>query len=116
MKNEELEELGQELANKMSKLINYSGGAGQKAFLDKMSRDHRTLQQSFNRLCLQRLEDVAEKKGPMHIDARNEMSQKIAEKMMKGFIRIIAEEQNLSEEEIVKNWDIYKPSKWLSHI
>lgn len=113
MTTSELKEKGKNAAREVSNIVNYSGGAGIEGFLDEMSRDHRTLQQSFTRMCLQWLEQVAERKGPQFLDRRNEDSQKIATQLMKGFIKIIAVQQNVSEEEIGKNWDVYKPSKWL---
>lgn len=116
MTTQELQENGKELAGKITDLVNYSGGQGTDAFLEQMGREHRTLQQSFTRLCLQWLEQVAERKGPQFLDARNEASQKIAEQMMDGFIKIIAVQNNVSEDEIRANWDVYKPSKWLPHI
>jgi len=115
MKNEQKEK-GEELATEMARLVNYSSGDGSKAFIDKMSREHRTLQQSFTRMCLEWLEQVAEKEGPQFVDPRNADSQKTATRIMKGFVRIIAEEQNISENEVIKNWEIYKPSKWLRFI
>ena len=81
-----------------------------------MSREHRTLQQSFTRMCLQWLEQVAERKGPQFLDARNEASQKITSQMMEGFIKQVAFERNIPTEDIKNNWEIYKPSKWLPHI
>lgn len=116
MTTDELKQKGIDAANAVSNIVNYSGGAGTNAFLEQMSRDHRTLQQSFTRLCLQWLEQVAERKGPQFTDARNETSQEIAEKIMNGFAENIAKEQNISVEEIKKNWDTYRPSKWLPHI
>ena len=116
MKIEELQDKGKELANEMARLCNYPSGQGQAAFIERMSTEHRTLQQAFTRLCLQWLEQVAERKGPQFTDLRNESSQDISEKMMNGFIQIIADQQNISVEEVKKNWDIYRPSKWLPYI
>lgn len=113
MTTQELQENGKELAGKITDLVNYSSGQGTDAFLEQMSREHRTLQQSFTRMCLQWLEQVAERKGPQNVDGRNEASQKIAEQMMNGFIKTIAVQNNVSEDEIRANWDVYKPSKWL---
>ena len=116
MTQDELQENGKELAGKITDLVNYSGGQGQEAFLEQMSREHRTLQQSFTRMCLQWLEQVAERKGPQFLDARNEASQKITSQMMEGFIKQVAFERNIPTEDIKNNWEIYKPSKWLPHI
>lgn len=116
MTTDELKEKGINAATAVSNIVNYSGGTGINAFLEQMSKDHRTLQQSFTRMCLQWLEQVAERKGPQFTDLRNEKSQQISEQLMDGFIKIIAVQQNVSEDEIRNNWDIYKPSKWLPHI
>lgn len=131
MTTSELKQQGRNAAKEVSNIVNYSG-AGIEGFLDEMGRDHRTLQQSFTRLCLQWLEQVAERKGPQFTDARNETSQKIAEKVIgnsevlpsqqllqqlfDNFAQQIAVEQNVSVEEVKQNWDVYKPSKWLPHI
>lgn len=127
MTTDDLKEKGRNAAKQVSDIVNYSSGSGTDAFLEQMSREHRTLQQSFTRMCLQWLEQVAERKGPQNVDGRNEASQKIAEKligeslpsqqileqMMDGFIKTIAVQNNVSEDEIRANWDVYKPSKWL---
>lgn len=116
MKQDELKEKGRNAAIQVSDIVNYSGGQGTDAFLEQMSREHRTLQQSFTRLCLQWLEQVSERKGPQFLDARNEASQKITSQMMEGFIKQVAFERNIPIEDIKNNWKIYKPSKWLPHI
>jgi len=120
MTTEELKEKGKNTARGISDIVNYSSGTGIEGFFEEvnneMSKDHRTLQQSYTRMCLQWLEQVAERKGPQFTDARNESSQKISEQLMDGFVKTIANQQNISEEEVRKNWDVYKPSKWLPHI
>lgn len=136
MTQSELKQQGKEAAQAVSNIVNY-GGTGVQGFLEEMGRDHRTLQQSFTRLCLQWLEQVATRKGPMFIDPRNEASQKVAEKLIGNpeilpsqtmfeqmflqqlfdqFAEKVAADQGIPVEEVKKNWDIYKPSKWLPHI
>ena len=107
---------GTEAAGAISLLCNYSGNEGADAFLEMMSRDHRTLQQSFTRLCLEWLEQVAERQGPQYVDARNEDSQRIAQQLMQGFIAQVAEKNKITVKEVMDNWDIYKPSKWLGYV
>jgi hypothetical protein len=46
-------------------------------------------------------------------DGRNEATKQVAKRLMKGYIKVLAEEQNIPQEDIIKNWDVYKPSKWL---
>lgn len=116
MTTQELQENGKELAGKITDLVNYSGGQGQEAFLEQMSREHRTLQQSFTRLCLQWLEQVAERKGPQFVDDRNKDSQRIAELLMNEYVRLIANSRLISKEEVLKNWDVWKPSKALRNV
>ena len=113
---EELQEKGKNAAEEVSNIVNYSVGSGMNSFLEQMSKKHRTTQQSFTRMCLMWLEQVAERKGPQNIDGRNEASQKITSQMMEGFIKQVAFERNIPTEDIKNNWEIYKPSKWLPHI
>ena len=49
----------------------------------EMSNEHRTLQQSFTKLCLQWLEHCAS--DEYRTDGRNEQSQKIAREVLEGF-------------------------------
>lgn len=127
MKSEELEQMGTETASRMADLVNYSIGTGSEAFINEMRTKHRTLQQSFTRLCLQWLEHMANPET--RVDGRNEASQNIARtlevdeaskaillKMMDDFVGKIAEKQKCTKEEILQNWDVYKPSKWLPYI
>ena len=115
MTNEELKEKGIKLSNQISDLVNY-GGDGKKVFIEEMIKgmgnDHRTLQQSFTRMCLEWLERTSQLEGNQ-IDPRNQASQQTAERLMKGFVKVIAEENKISENEVLANWDVYKPSKWL---
>jgi hypothetical protein len=46
-------------------------------------------------------------------DGRNEETKRMAKRLVDGFIKSIAKERDLPESEILKNWDVYKPSKWL---
>ena len=113
MKAEDVKQLGIEAAKKISNMVNYSGGHGTDGFIQEMSNDHRTLQQSFTRLCLQWLEYIA---STDRVDGRNESSKKIAKQLHEGFAEVIAKKNNISKEEVLENWDVYKPSMWLPHI
>jgi|688.fasta_scaffold992589_2 hypothetical protein len=55
----------------------------EKEFCEAMSCEHRTLQQSFTKLCLQWIEHCAS--DEYRIDGRNEQSQKIARELLEGF-------------------------------
>jgi hypothetical protein len=55
----------------------------EKEFCEAMSSEHRTLQQSFTKLCLQWIEHCAS--DEYRIDGRNEQSQKIARELLEGF-------------------------------
>ncbi len=91
-------------------------GSGMNSFLEQMSKEHRTTQQSFTRMCLMWLEQVAERKGPQFVDDRNKDSQRIAELLMNEYVRFIANSRRISEEEVLKNWDVWKPSKALRNV
>lgn len=56
-------------------------GFNEKEFCKHMSNDHRTLQQSFTRLCVQWLRTCASE--DYHYDERNEASHEVAKKMLK---------------------------------
>ena len=120
---EEAQERAIKASQVMSNLVNYSGGEGTESFLKAMSCEHRTLQQSFTRLCLQWLEHVAS--DEYRTDLRNEDSKKIAGKLMQHkvtnhlideFIKDVAKEGRVSEEDVRKNLPIYLPSKWLGNV
>ena len=51
-----------------------------KGFIDRMSTEHRTIQQSFTKLCLQWIEHVADTE--YRTDGRNEASQKVASELI----------------------------------
>jgi hypothetical protein len=72
----------------------------EKAFIEEMNREHRTLQQSFTKLCLAWLENCAS--DDYHFDGRNEQSHGIAKDVLKGFQQ-------------VKDTNS-KPSEWLGCI
>jgi hypothetical protein len=72
----------------------------EKEFIDQMNLEHRTLQQSFTKLCLAWLENCASEE--YHFDGRNEQSHGIAKDMLNGFKQ-------------VKETDS-KPSQWLGCI
>lgn len=113
---EELQEKGKNAAEEVSNIVNYSVGSGMNSFLEQMSKEHRTTQQSFTRMCLMWLEQVAERKGPQFVDDRNKDSQRIAELLMNEYVRLIANSRRISEEEVLKNWDVWKPSKALRNV
>lgn len=64
----------------MSDFVN-NFNSDHKEFCELMSRDHRTLQQSFTRLCLEWLEHVAS--DNYSTDLRNESSHTVARDMIK---------------------------------
>lgn len=55
----------------------------EKEFIQEMNREHRTLQQSFTKLCLAWLENCASE--DYHFDGRNEASHKISKDVVEGF-------------------------------
>jgi hypothetical protein len=71
-----------ELVQEFSDYVNTFGDKSQE-FCQAMSVEHRTLQQSFTKLCLKWLEHVAS--DEYRTDGRNEQSQKIAKELLDGF-------------------------------
>lgn len=81
-----------------------------KEFCLSMSLEHRTLQQSFTRLCLQWVEYCAS--DEYATDARNEGSKDVAKKIMKLWRKeMILDGFNGSTLEVIE-----KPSSWIRHI
>lgn len=71
-----------ELVQDITDYLNSFNNKGQE-FCEEMSREHRTLQQNFTRLCLQWIEHCASVE--YRTDGRNEGSQKIARELLEGF-------------------------------
>lgn len=72
----------EEAKTAMSRFVN-SYGVDSQEFIDLMSREHRTLQQSFTRLCLKWIEKVGSEE--YRTDARNEASKEVCHKMLQAF-------------------------------
>lgn len=71
-----------EVVQEITDYVNTFNDKGEE-FCEAMSREHRTLQQSFTRLCLKWLEHCAS--DEYRTDARNEQSKRIAMELLKGF-------------------------------
>ena len=71
-----------EVVNNVTNYLN-SFSNKNKEFIAEMNREHRTLQQSFTKLCLEWLENCASEE--YNFDGRNEASHKIANVMVEGF-------------------------------
>lgn len=78
-----------ELTNIITNHLNTFGDKSEE-FNQAMSREHRTLQQNFTRLCLKWLEHVAS--DEYLTDGRNEQSKDIAQKLLGGFKDLQAKE------------------------
>jgi len=78
-----------ELTNLITNHLNTYGDKSE-AFNEAMSREHRTLQQNFTRLCLKWLEHVAS--DEYSTDGRNEQSKEIAQTLLAGFKDLKAQE------------------------
>ena len=98
-KSERLEKL-KKLVSNITDHVNSFNRDGN-SFNEIMSREHRTLQQSFTRLCFQWIEHVASE--DYKTDGRNEWSKKIS-------IELIEQFQKLD------NHQGTKPSNWLGCI
>ena len=75
-------EMAKELVEKITDFVN-SYSLKSEQFNEAMSREHRTLQQSFTRLCLKWIEYVAS--DEYRTDGRNEASHEICAQLLKGF-------------------------------
>ena len=71
-----------EIVNEITDYVNSFSNKEQE-FCKAMSVEHRTLQQSFTKLCLSWLEHCAS--DEYRTDGRNEQSQKIAKELLDGF-------------------------------
>jgi hypothetical protein len=78
-----------ELTNIITDHLNTFGDKSE-AFNEAMSREHRTLQQNFTRLCLKWLEHVAS--DEYSTDGRNEQSKEVAQTLLAGFKDLKAQE------------------------
>ena len=76
------EQKTKELVNEITNFVN-SYNDKSKVFNETMSREHRTLQQSFTRLCLNWIEFVS--KEEYRTDLRNEGSKNICKELMETF-------------------------------
>ena len=71
-----------EVASVMTDFVN-NFGCDKQGFLEAMGREHRTLQQSFTRLCLRWIEYVAS--DDYHYDGRNQYSHTTCKQMVELF-------------------------------
>ncbi len=92
-----------ELVGKITDFVN-DFGSNNKEFIEHMSREHRTLQQSFTRLVFMWIEHCA--KNDYHFDARNEATHRISKEIVKAF-------SELKEEQQPMHWYDVKPSDFL---
>ncbi len=113
------EERAQQMCQMFSDYVNkYSSDNSD--FLNKMSNDHRTLQQAFTRLCFQWIERVA--RDDYRVDARNADSKEAAKAMVTGFLAQTAligfrkEIERIHPHMVGANPEDNKPSQWLAFI
>jgi hypothetical protein len=115
---QQLNEKAKQLAGQVTDYVNTFSNDRNKQFAQALahalSREHRTLQQSTLRLMLETIEMMAGEE--YRVDGRNEGSKKVAQRLMTGFAKEVALEQNIPVEDVLKSWDVYRPSKWLGHI
>jgi hypothetical protein len=77
-----MENKAQHIAREMSNFLN-SFSFDHQGFIGEMGKDHRTLQQSFTKLCLKWIEFVAS--DEYRFDLRNHDSHEVCEKLIKAF-------------------------------
>lgn len=107
-------ESAKQLAGQVTDYVNSFSKEKNGQFAKALSREHRTLQQSTLRLMLETIEMMAE--DDYRTDGRNEDSKRIAQRLLTGFAKEVALEQNIPVEQVIKNWNVYKPSKWLGYV
>ncbi len=88
---------------KITDFVN-SYGSNNKEFIELMSREHRTLQQSFTRLVFMWIEHCASR--DYHYDGRNEATHKISKEVIEAFFKF-------KEEQFPEHWRGVKPSEFL---
>jgi hypothetical protein len=111
-------EKAKQLAEDFSDFVN-SYGHNTDAFIEAFSRQHRTLQQSMMRVMLATIEHVSS--DNYHTDGRNEQSKDVAKKLISGFKKELAIEQQgmfLTEERLQDyvNSEYCTPSRFLGTI
>lgn len=114
LKDMEINPEAKKLAGQITDYVNTFSRDANSRFAQALANEHRTLQQSTLRLFLETIEMMVG--DEYRTDPRNEASKDTAKRLMTGFAKVIAQEQGMSEEEVKKNWEFYKPSKWLGHI
>jgi hypothetical protein len=74
---------GKEMASEMTDFVNTFSNDSKKEFVQAMSNEHRTLQQSFTRLCLEWIEHCASM--DYRTDGRNESTHQVCKAMVETF-------------------------------
>lgn len=72
-----------EMASEMTDFVNTFSNEPRKEFIQAMSCEHRTLQQSFTRLCLEWIEHCAS--ADYRTDGRNESTHQVCKAMVQSF-------------------------------
>lgn len=74
---------GKEMANEMTDFVNTYSNEPRKEFIQAMASEHRTLQQSFTRLCLEWIEHCASE--DYRTDDRNQSSHATCKAMVQAY-------------------------------
>ena len=74
---------GKEMAGEMTDFVNTFSSDSRKEFVQAMGHEHRTLQQSFTRLCLEWIEHCASQE--YRTDGRNESSHTTCKIMVEAY-------------------------------
>lgn len=107
----ELNPKAQELAGQITDFVNRGGRKCGQDLALSLSLEHRTLQQGTMKAFLEFIEHAAG--DDYRTDGRNEATKQVARTLIRGFVKELSKERNIPEDDIYKNWDIYKPSNWL---
>jgi len=99
-----------EVTSKLTDFLNnFSYEENSAYFNEAMSREHRTLQQSFTRLAFQWIEFMAS--DEYRTDGRNQQSKQMAQELLEGFEKVMNEKYGKPFESTHR-----KPSRWLGTI
>lgn len=99
-----------QLSEQITDYVNsYNQRSKNKAFCEAMSNQHRTLQQSFTRLCLEWIEYTASEE--YRTDGRNVNTKTVSKKLLDSFKNSVANDMNIPVTTIQD--ELSKPSWYL---
>jgi len=97
----------EELVERITDFVN-NMSYDQRGFLEAMSKQHRTLQQEFTRLCFKWIENCATEKYSKRTDLRNAATHGVSKDVVDAFEQRIQQKYNASSS--------FKPSEMLPNV